>query len=194
MVKLPSRKELAAKVDQLERDLAIFAGGAGTGAVLARSPTARAAALSGGARLTPAALAADLLIRQEDALLARGVDIASPYVQQALAPTSQQFTDAFMAFSTPAKVEAAAKQPKAKRKKRSTFNKMVSSGVKAIKASASYGKKGTISNAKGAFKTATKAASKAIRGNPAPKNGPSKVANTASKKVYKDEILRRKMK
>ena len=44
MVKLPSRKELAAKVDQLERDLAVFAGGAGTGAILARSPAARAAA------------------------------------------------------------------------------------------------------------------------------------------------------
>ena len=194
MVKLPSRKELAAKVDQLERDLAIFAGGAGTGAVLARSPTARGAALSAGARLTPAALVADLLIRQEDALLARGVDIASPYVQQAITPTSQQFTDAFMAFSTPAKVEAAAKQPKAKPKKRSTFNKMVSSGVKAIKASTSYGKKGTINNAKAAFKTATKAASKAIRGKKAPANGPSRVAYTAAKKVYKDEILRRKMK
>ena len=194
MVKLPSRKELAAKVDQLERDLAIFAGGAGTGAVLARSPTARGAALSAGARLTPAALVADLLIRQEDALLARGIDIASPLVGRAISPVTEPFTDAFMSFSTPAKVEAAAKQPKAKPKKRSTFNKMVSSGVKAIKASTSYGKKGTISNAKGAFKTATQAASKAIRGKAAPKSGPAKVAYTASKKIYKDEILRRKMK
>lgn len=194
MVKLPSRKELAAKVDQLESRLQDFALGAGTGAVLARSPTARGIAATGAVRLTPAALVADLLIRQEDALLARGVDIASPYVQQALAPTGQQFTDAFMAFSTPAKVEAAAKQPKAKPKKKSTFNKMVSSGVKAIKASTSYGKKGTISNAKGAFKTATQAASKAIRGKKAPKSGPAKVAYTASKKIYRDEILRRKMK
>ena len=60
MARLPSRKELAAKVDQLERDLAIFAGGAGTGAVLARSPAARSAAVSGLARVTPAALVADL--------------------------------------------------------------------------------------------------------------------------------------
>ena len=66
--------------------------------------------------------------------------------------------------------------------------------MKAVKASTSYGKKGTISNAKTAFKTATKAASKAIRGKTAPKNGPSKVAYKASKKVYQDEILRRKMK
>ena len=62
MVKLLSRKELAAKVDQLESRLQDFALGAGTGAVLARSPTARAAAISGASRLTPAALAADLLI------------------------------------------------------------------------------------------------------------------------------------
>ena len=194
MVKLPSRKELAAKVDQLERDLAIFAGGAGTGAVLARSPTARAAALSAGARITPAALVADLLIRQEDALLARGVDIASPFVQQALAPTQQQFTDAFMAFSTPAKVEAAARQPKAKKKKKSTFNKMVSKGLSAIKASTANGKKGRITNAKAAFTAATKGASAAIRGKPAPKAKATKIAYTASKKIYKDEILRRKMK
>lgn len=191
MVKLPSRKELAAKVDQLERDLQIFAAGGGTGAVLARSPAARAAAVSGVARITPAALAADLLIRQEDALLARGVEVASPIVGQAIAPVTQPITEQFTAFSTPAKVEKVAR---AKPKKKSKFNKMVSSGLKAIKASTSYGKKGTINNAKAAFKTATKAASKAIRGKKAPANGPSRVAYTAAKKVYKDEILRRKMK
>ena len=191
MAKLPSRKELAAKVDQLERDLAIFAAGGGTGAVLARSPAARAAAVSGVARITPAALAADLLIRQEDALLARGVEVASPLVGQALAPVTQPLTEQFTAFSTPAKVERAAK---AKPKKKSAFNKAVSSGLKAIKASASYGKKGTISNAKKAFAVATKQASAAFRGKKKPKSGPSKVAYTAAKKVYKDEILRRKMK
>lgn len=194
MVKLPSRKELAAKVDQLERRLQDFALGAGTGAVLARSPAARAVAGPAAARLTPAALVADLLIRQEDALLARGVDVASPLIGRAISPATEPFTDAFMSFSTPAKVEAAAKQPKAKPKKKSTFNKMVSSGVKAIKASTSYGKKGRITNPKAAFKAATQAASKAIRGKKAPKSGPAKVAYTASKKIYKDEILRRKMK
>ena len=76
----------------------------------------------------------------------------------------------------------------------SKFNKAVSSGLKAIKASTSYGKKGTISNAKKAFTVATKHASAAFRGKKKPKSGPSKVAYTAAKKVYKDEILRRKMK
>ena len=74
MVKLPSRKELAAKVDQLERDLAIFAAGGGTGAVLARSPATRAAAVSGVARLTPAALAADVGV---DAMRTVGIQVTS---------------------------------------------------------------------------------------------------------------------
>ena len=191
MVKLPSRKELAAKVDQLERDLAIFAAGGGTGAVLARSPAARTAALSGAARLTPAALVADLLIRQEDALLARGVEVASPLVTQALAPVTTQFTEGFTSLSSPTKVERAARAPP---KKKSRFNKAVSAGLKALKGSASYGKKGVISNAKAAFRTATKAASARSKGKKMPKSGPSKVAYKAAKNVYTDEILRRKMK
>ena len=191
MARLPSRKELAAKVDQLERDLAIFAAGGGTGAVLARSPAARAAALSGVARVTPAALAADLLIRQEDALLARGVEVASPIVSQAIAPVTEPFTDAFTSFSTPAKVEASAR---AKPRKKSTFNKAVSAGLKALKGSTKYGKKGIISNAKAAFKTATKAASARSKGKKMPKSGPSRVAYKAAKTVYTDEILRRKIK
>ena len=184
MARLPSRKELAAKVDQLERDLAIFAGGAGTGAVLARSPGLAATAATGLGRITPAALAADLLIRQEEALLARGANIAA-------APLAEQFSTGFTSLSTPTKVE---RKARAKPKKKSKFNKAVSSGLKAIKASTSYGKKGVISNAKKAFTVATKQASAAFRGKKAPKSGPSKVAYTAAKKVYKDEILRRKMK
>jgi hypothetical protein len=184
MVKLPSRKELAAKVDQLERELAIFAGGAGTGAVLRGSPALQASVATGLGRITPAALAADLLIRQEEALLARGANFVS-------APVAQQFSEGFTSMTSPAKVESKAR---AKPKKKSKFNKAVSSGIKAIKASSSYGKKGRITNPKAAFKTATRAASKAFRGKKGPKSGPSKVAYTAAKKVYRDEILRRKMK
>jgi len=79
-------------------------------------------------------------------------------------------------------------------RKKSTFNRAVSAGLKALKGSTSYGKKGVISNAKAAFKTATKAASSRLKGNKMPKSGPSKVAYKAAKNVYTDEILRRKMK
>ena len=191
MVKLPSRKELAAKVDQLERDLAIFAAGGGTGAVLARSPAARTAALAGAARLTPAALAADLLIRQEDALLARGVQLAAPTIEQALVDPIMSSVGQLGTITSPTQLE---KKARAKPKKKSKFNQAVSSGLKALKASASYGKKGVISNSKAAFKTATKAASARLKGKKMPKSGPSRIAYKATKGVYTDEILRRKMK
>tara|TARA_Y100000361_G_C11137986_1_gene333286 strand:- start:329 stop:913 length:585 start_codon:yes stop_codon:yes gene_type:complete len=80
------------------------------------------------------------------------------------------------------------------KKRKTKFNQAVSSGLKALKASTSYGAKGKISNAKAAFKTATKAASSRLQGKKAPKKGPARTAYMAAKKVYTDEILRRKMK
>ena len=76
----------------------------------------------------------------------------------------------------------------------SKFNKAVSAAQKALKSSKSYGPKGRITRPQAAFKAATRMASAAFKGKKAPKSGPSKLAYTAAKKVYKDEILRRKMK
>ena len=59
---------------------------------------------------------------------------------------------------------------KAKRKK-SAFNAAVAAGMKAVKASPSYGKKGTINNAKKAFALVTKVASGMRKGRKAPKSG-----------------------
>ena len=53
---------------------------------------------------------------------------------------------------------------KSGRRTRSKFNKAVSAGMKAVRASPSYGKKGTINNAKKAFSAVTKVASKVNRG------------------------------
>jgi hypothetical protein len=61
--------------------------------------------------------------------------------------------------------------PKAKARTKSKFNKMVSAGMKTVKASTSYGKKGTISNAKKAFSAVTKAASAVTSGKKLPKSG-----------------------
>jgi hypothetical protein len=61
--------------------------------------------------------------------------------------------------------------PRAKKRTKSKFNKMVSAGMKAIKASTSYGKKGTISNTKKAFSAVTKAASAVVSGKKTPKAG-----------------------
>jgi len=59
-----------------------------------------------------------------------------------------------------------------KRKKAMTkFNKAVKEGMKIVKASKSYGKKGTISNGKKAFSAVTKAVSKARKGGKLPQKG-----------------------
>ena len=186
MARLPSRKALADKIDKLERDLTIFAGGAGTGAVLARSPAARAAALAGVIKVTPPALVADLIIRQEDALLARGaeaaLDVASPLVGRAISPVTDPLLQQFTAFSTPSKVQRAGQ---AKPKKKSRFNRAIAAGMKAAKASTSYGKKGSINNAKKAFTAVTKTASRINKGGKVPKKGALRKIGLAIKKVLK---------
>jgi hypothetical protein len=54
---------------------------------------------------------------------------------------------------------------------KSKFNKMVSSGMKTLKASTSMGAKGKISNTKKAFSVVTKAASAVTKGHKLPKSG-----------------------
>ena len=54
--------------------------------------------------------------------------------------------------------------PSAKRRTKSRFNRMVAAGMKAIKASTSYGPKGTIVKPKAAFKAVTTTASKILKG------------------------------
>ena len=54
--------------------------------------------------------------------------------------------------------------PKAAKRSKSRFNKMVSAGMKTIKASTSYGRKGTIVKPKAAFKAVTTTASKILKG------------------------------
>ena len=63
------------------------------------------------------------------------------------------------------------KVKKSTTRKKSKFNKMVSAGMKSVKASTSYGKKGTVSNAKKAFSVVTKAASAVTKGHKLPKSG-----------------------
>jgi len=60
---------------------------------------------------------------------------------------------------------------KSKIKVKSKFNKAVSKGMKVVKASASYGKKGTITNAKKAFSVVTKTASAINKGGKVAKSG-----------------------
>jgi len=190
MAKLPSRRELADKLDALERDLAIFAAGGGAGAVLARSPIARRAATTAVSPLVLPALGADVLIRGEGSIPVRaGVYTVDQLIE--LAQGAEQFQR--QSGVTLAEPVIAPTVPVTK-KTPNRFSKAVSKGMKALKASKSYGKKGIISNAKAAFRVSTKAASRRAKGLKMPKSGPSKIAYKAAKTVYTDEILRRKKK
>jgi len=73
--------------------------------------------------------------------------------------------------------------PKAKARTKSKFNKMVSAGMKTVKTSTSYGKKGTINNAKKAFSVVTKAASAVTKGHKLPKPGIKRRIMTAMRKI-----------
>ena len=73
--------------------------------------------------------------------------------------------------------------PKAKKRSKSKFNKMVSAGMKVVKASTSYGKKGTINNAKKAFSAVTKAASAVTKGKKLPKSGIKRRLMTALRRI-----------
>jgi len=70
-------------------------------------------------------------------------------------------------------------------KKKSLFNKAVSAGMKAVKSSTSYGKKGTINNAKKAFAAVTKTASRINKGGKVAKKGVARKIGLAVKKVLR---------
>ena len=63
------------------------------------------------------------------------------------------------------------KVKKSTTRKKSKFNKMVSAGMKSVKASTSYGKKGIVNAPKKAFKAVVSAASAVNRGKKLPKSG-----------------------
>jgi ribosomal protein L13 len=73
---------------------------------------------------------------------------------------------------------------KARKKTVSKFNKAVSMGMKAVKNSKSYGKKGTINNAKKAFSAVTKVASKLNKGKKVSPKGPTGVIKRAISRFF----------
>jgi hypothetical protein len=70
-----------------------------------------------------------------------------------------------------------------RKKVKSKFNQAVSRGMSIVKGSTSFGKKGTINNAKKAFSTVTKVASGVSKGRKAPKSGIRRKLHTAISKI-----------
>lgn len=181
---LPSRRELVERINQLEADIAPLAAAAGLGYVAGRLVPVATVARTGAA-LSPigaAALLADLAIREEQSLAYRGGTAA----QQALSAIDLERlrdfpvgTGGALAFSPSVPVVLP------KRRKKSSFNKAVSVGMKAVKASRSYGPKGKITSGKKAFSAVTKIASKIRRGLKVSRTGTSGIIARAVSKVLK---------
>ena len=73
--------------------------------------------------------------------------------------------------------------PSRRKKAMTKFNKAVKEGMKIVRSSNSYGKKGTISNSKKAFSAVTKAVSKARKGGKTPVKGVLRKIALKAKKI-----------
>ena len=80
---------------------------------------------------------------------------------------------------------------KAKKRVRSTYNRAVSKAMKAVKASAKAGPKGTITNAKKTFGTVSKAVSRAKKGGKLSPKGVTGVVKRAIAGMFKPKPKRR---
>ena len=184
MARLPSRKELTDRINQLERDIKIVSAAAAAGYGARALGGAGIASRVGGAaigpvaRLSPQLALADLLIRQEESVPFR---VGEEFLEQA-----ERLASGVEARARMEDLPIAGRPAVIKRKKpKSKFNKAVSAGMKTVKASTSYGKKGTINNAKKAFSAVTKTASKINKGAKVAKSGISRKIGLAIKKVLK---------
>lgn len=190
MAKLPSRRELADKINILEARLVDFTAGAGVGAVLARSPTARGAAATAVSPLIVPAAIADVAIRREESIPVR----AGVYTAEQLIMLAEGAERRHREIGVPITTPVIAPTVPVTKKTPSKFNKAISAGMKKVKSSKSYGKPGVISNAKKAFTAVTKTVSGLGKRKTPPKGIKRAIATTPAAKRYQDEILRRKKK
>ena len=127
---------------------------------IARPGTSRAAAKRAVAMLGRTAIPAARTAARVNPYAAAGLTGLAAYELGLLDPLAQPAMQAVEAID-----EVIVQAPERRRKKRRTqFNRAVSEGMKAVKKAASYGKKGTINNAKKAFAAVNKVASKVNRG------------------------------
>jgi len=159
---------------------------------IARPGTSRAAAKRAVAMLGRSAVPAARTVARVNPYAAAGLTGLAAYELGLLDPLAQPAMQAVEAID-----EVVVQAPERRRKKRRTqFNKAVSEGMKAVKKSASYGKKGTINNARKAFTQVTKVASKLNKGQKVGTKGPTGVIKRAIGKFFpkKKPVRRQKSK
>ena len=147
---------------------------------IARPGTSRAAAKKAVAMLGRSAVPAARTVARVNPYAAAGLTGLAAYELGLLDPLAQPAMQAVEAID-----EVVVQAPERRRKKRRTqFNKAVSEGMKAVKKSTSYGKKGTINNARKAFTQLTKVASKLNKGQKVGTKGPTGVIKRAIGKFF----------
>ena len=122
-------------------------------------------------------------MRPEDILLQAALDYATPRVTSGAQAFTERMTTGRQAVSGPEQVLETLLVPTKRKKAMTKFNKAVKAGMKIVRSSSSYGKKGTISNSKKAFAAVTKSVSKARKGGKLPKRGYC-VAYRAKRRVF----------
>ena len=174
------------RLEQLENAILVLAGG-GAGFAAGRLGTGAAAQAAIRSPVGQAALAGYTVAQLREEINARDRMVAEQEfgsgaaaiqeIVQRLSPVPVPLAQATVAGMELGK--------KTRKKAKSKFNKAVSAGMKAAKASTSYGKKGTINNAKKAFTAVTKTASRINKGGKVAKKGIQRKIGLAIKKVLK---------
>ena len=184
MARLPSRKELTDRINQLERDIKVVSAAAAAGyGARALGGAGTASRIGSGvarplARVSPQLALADLIIRQEESVPFR---VGEEFIEQAERLASGVEMRA-RSEGLPIAGRPAVSKPK---RKTSKFSKAVSAGMKTVKASTSYGAKGKINNAKRAFTAVTKTASRINKGGKIAKSGITRKIGLAVRKILK---------
>ena len=150
------------RLEQIENALLVLAG-TGAGFSAGRVGVARSAGLAARSPAGQAVLAGYTYGQLKEELDARDRRVA----EEEFGSTSAALTSLVQRLSPlpiPLAQSAAALVKQKKKKPVSKFNKSVKAGMAAVRKSKSYGKSGTINNAKRAFSAVTKVASKVNRG------------------------------
>ena len=163
---------------------------------IARPGTSRAAAKRAVAMLGRGAVRAAPVAAQAarvNPYAAAGLTGLAAYELGLLDPLAAPTMQAAQTVTEAAQEILIEKPERVRKKRRTTFNKAVSAGMKAVKQSTSYGKKGTINNAKKAFSAVNKVASKLNQGKKVSNKGPTGVIKRAINRFFpKKKPVRRK--
>jgi len=174
------------RLEQLENAILVLAGG-GAGFAAGRLGTGAAAQAAVRSPVGQAALAGFTITQLREELNARDAMIAEQEFGS-LAGRATELVQRISPVPVPlAQATVAGLQlgKKTRKKTVSKFSKSISAGMKAVRNSTSYGKKGTINNSKKAFSAVTKTASKINKGGKVAKKGIQRKIGLAIKGILK---------